>query len=62
MTVRDFIHDIFSVAAVSPVCSIPTIRRLSPTAVNIRIPVLDNLFIDAFCNEITGPYSLCADR
>jgi hypothetical protein len=41
----------------------PTIRRLSATAVNIRIPVPGNLFIDAFCNEITGraAYALIED-
>lgn len=48
MTLRDFIHEVFRVSTNSPICHIPIIRRLSATAVNIRIPVLDDHFIDAF--------------
>lgn len=64
MTLRDFIHDVFSIAAASPICHIPMIRRISTTAVTIRVPVLGDQFIDAFCNEATGrfAYTLVKDE
>ncbi|NUM73784.1 hypothetical protein HUU40_05430 [candidate division KSB1 bacterium] len=54
MTVRDFLHDIYTVADSSPICGIPAIRRLTASAINLRIPVSSGQFIDAFFNEQTG--------
>lgn len=54
MTIRDFLHGIYAVAASSPICGIPAIRRLSASAINLRIPVSSGQFIDAFFNEQTG--------
>lgn len=47
-------YEIFIVAHASPICGIPTIRRLTQTSVNIRVTLSDNQFIAAFHNEATG--------
>jgi hypothetical protein len=54
MTLIEFEHDIYAVATVSPICDIPTIRRLTPTSINLRINVTMGGFIDAFYNAYTG--------
>jgi len=53
MKVNDFIYEIFVTAEASPICGIPGIRRLTETSVNIRLPITDSQFIDAFHNEFT---------
>lgn len=40
MKVNDFVYEIFTTAQASSICGIPVIRRLTPTSVNIRIPIL----------------------
>lgn len=54
MTISDFLHDLHTVADSSPICGIPAIRRLTASAINLRIPVSSGQFIDAFFNEQTG--------
>jgi hypothetical protein len=54
MTLIEFEHDIYAVATVSPICDIPTIRRLTSTSINLRINVTMGGFIDAFYNAYTG--------
>ncbi len=53
MKVNDFVYEIFVTAEASPICGIPSMRRLTETSVNIRLPITDNQFIDAFHNEFT---------
>lgn len=54
MNVNDFVYEIFITAQTSSICGIPVIRRLTPTSVNIRIPITGGLFVDTFHNESTG--------
>lgn len=54
MSVQDFIHEIYRTAARSPLCGIPSLRRITATAANIRVPVHSDKFIDTFFNEQTG--------
>lgn len=51
MTVEEFQHDVFICALNSSVCGIPFIRRISPTSLNIRIPITPDTFADVFFNE-----------
>ena len=43
-----------SVALNSPICAIPSVRRLRPTAINLRVAITTGGFVDAFYNEQTG--------
>jgi hypothetical protein len=54
MTLIEFEQAIYAVATVSPICDIPTIRRLTSTSINLRINVTMGGFIDAFYNAHTG--------
>ncbi len=54
MTLVEFERQVFAVAMASPICDIPVVRRLTPTAINIRVNVTTGGFIDAFYNEQTG--------
>ncbi len=54
MTLSEFEQQVFHVAVNSKICGIPVIRRLTFTAVNIRITLTTGGFIDAFYNEQTG--------
>lgn len=54
MTLIEFERDIYAVVAVSPICDIPTIRRLTSTSINFRVNVTLGGFIDAFYNAYTG--------
>jgi len=53
MTLIEFEHNIYAVAMVSPICDIPTIRRLTSTSINLRINVIMGGFIDVFYNAYT---------
>lgn len=53
MSVQDFIHEVYRVASLSPLCGIPTLRRVTATTANVRVPVHSGQFIDAFYNEQT---------
>lgn len=54
MILGEFEQEIFAVAMVSPICGIPSVRRLTATAIGLRIDVVTDGFIDAFYNERTG--------
>ena len=54
MTLVQFERSVFAVAAASPSCGIPLIRRLMPTSINLRVPVAIGGFVDIFYNEETG--------
>jgi hypothetical protein len=54
MTLNEFEQTVFAVANRSPICETPTIRRLTPTTIGIRVPVTIGGFVDAFFNEQTG--------
>lgn len=54
MTLTEFEREIISVAMTSSVCAIPSVRRLRPTAINLRVPITTGGFVDAFYNEQTG--------
>jgi hypothetical protein len=43
-----------SVALTSSICDIPSVRPLTPTAINLRVPITTGGFVDAFYNEQTG--------
>jgi len=43
-----------SVVLTSSICVIPSVRRLTPTAINLRVPITTGGFVDAFYNEQTG--------
>ena len=54
MILEEFQREIFESALNSSTCSIPEIRRITPTSINIRIPMIYGNFIDMFFNEETG--------
>jgi hypothetical protein len=53
MTLADFERQVYAVAADSPICGIPVIRRLTPTSINLRLEIIPDGFIDAFYNDRT---------
>ncbi len=54
MKLAEFERQVSDVATDSAICGIPIIRRLTSTAINIRLSVSTGGFIDAFHNEYTG--------
>lgn len=54
MTLNEFEQTVFAIADHSPICETPTIRRLTPISIGIRVPLTIGGFIDAFFNEQTG--------
>lgn len=54
MTLEEFERVIFQAAHQSPLCDVPSIRALTPTAETIRVPMTFGGFIDAFFNAETG--------
>jgi hypothetical protein len=54
MTLIDFQLEVFAVAAASPICGIPVVRRLMPVSINLRVPLTVGGFVDVFYNEQTG--------
>ena len=54
MTLAEFAREIMSVAMTSSICDIPSVRRLTPTAINLRVLITTGGFVDAFYNEQTG--------
>jgi len=54
MTLADFIQQVYTVAAASPICGIPVVRRLMPTSLNLRVPLTIDGFVEVFYNEQTG--------
>ena len=54
MTLAEFEQQVYRVAVASPICSIPSVRRLSATSISLRVEVSTGGFVDAFYNEQTG--------
>ena len=53
MTLVEFERQVYAVAAASPICGVPLLRRLTPTSVNLRLDIVTGDFIDVFFNEQT---------
>ena len=53
MTLAEFERQVYAVAAASPICGVPLLRRLTPTSVNLRLDIATGDFIDVFFNEQT---------
>jgi len=53
MTLDEFERQVFAVAVASAICGIPVVRRLTPSFINLRVPLAGG-FIEAFHNEQTG--------
>jgi hypothetical protein len=54
MKLAGFEQQVYDVATASPICDIPTIRRLTASSIHLRVGVTAGGFIDAFYNEQTG--------
>ncbi|MBI5653482.1 MAG: hypothetical protein HZC40_24000 [Chloroflexi bacterium] len=54
MTLNEFEQSVFAVANRTSICETPTIRRLTPTSITIRVPLTTGGFVDAFFNQQTG--------
>jgi len=54
MTLAEFIQQVYIVAAASPICGIPVVRRLMPTSLNLRVPLTIDGFVEVFYNEQTA--------
>jgi hypothetical protein len=54
MTLLEFEQTVATVAAMSPLCGIPVVRRLMPTSIVLRVPIVGGRFVEAFFNEATG--------
>ncbi len=50
----EFERLVVEAALVCPICDIPLIRRLTATAINLRIELTVGGFVDVFDNEQTG--------
>ena len=53
MTLVESERLVFAVAMRSPICDIPSVRRLTSTSISLRIGIESGGFIDAFYNERT---------
>jgi hypothetical protein len=51
MTLSEFERQVYAVAAASPICGVPLLRRLTPTSINLRLDIVTGDFIDVFFNE-----------
>ena len=51
MTLAEFERQVYAIAAASPICGVPLLRRLTPTSVNLRLDIATGDFIDVFFNE-----------
>ncbi|MCB0062084.1 MAG: hypothetical protein KDE19_08220 [Caldilineaceae bacterium] len=54
MTLAEFEEQVFAVALVSSICDIPSVVRLTATAIKLRIETNVGDYIDAFYNKQTG--------
>ena len=62
MTLVEFERQVYAVAAASPICGVPLLRRLTPTSVNLRLDIVTDDFIDAFFNEQTDTLAYAVIR
>lgn len=54
MKLAEFESQVSDIATHSAICGIPVIRRITSTAINIRLSLSTGGFIDVFHNEHTG--------
>jgi len=54
MTIIELELEVFAVAASSPICGIPLVRRLMPVSINLRVSITVGGFVDVYHNEHTG--------
>lgn len=54
MTLLEFEQQIFATALASKICDIPSVARLTATAIKLRIQTTVSSYIDVFYNEQTG--------
>jgi hypothetical protein len=54
LTLAEFEQEIFAAALASPICGIPSVRRLTASSIGLRVPLDQGDFIDAFYNEQTN--------
>ena len=54
VTLTEFEKQVFSVALGSPICGVPTARRLTATSISLRVEISTGGFVDVFFNEQTG--------
>ena len=54
MIIGEFVVEVITVAAESPICEVPFIRNLTPTSVSLRVPLTIGGFVDSFYNEHSG--------
>jgi len=62
MTLAELERMVFGVAMTSPICSVPTVRRLTATFINIRLDIVTGGFIDVFYNEQTSTLAFALIR
>jgi len=62
MTLDEFERQIYAVAAASPICGVPLLRRLTPTSINFRLDIVTGDFIDVFFNEQTDTLAYAVIR
>jgi hypothetical protein len=53
VTLVEFERQVYAVAATSPICGVPLLRRLTPILVNLRLDIVTGDFLDVFFNEQT---------
>lgn len=51
MTIQEFQHQIFEVAAASRICDVPIVRQIVSASISIRVPLTVGNFIDIFYNR-----------
>jgi hypothetical protein len=54
VTLDEFEQEVFRVAGKSRICGVPTVRALTPTSENIRVPLTMGGYVDAFFNSASG--------
>ena len=62
MTLAEFERQVYAVAAASPICGVPLLRRLTPTSVNFRLDIATGDFIDVFFNDQTDTLAFAVIR
>ena len=62
VTLAEFERQVYAVAAASPICGVPLLRRLTPTSVNLRLDIVTDDFIDVFFNEQTDTLAYAVIR
>jgi hypothetical protein len=51
VNISEFQHQVYEIALSSAICDIPSVRRISPTSINLRIYLTVDGYIDVFYNQ-----------